>query len=194
MYGCESLAIKKAEHWRIDTFELWCWRRLLSVPWTERSKPVSCKGNQSWIFIGRTDAEAEAPELWPPNVKNWCIWKDNDAGKDWRQEDKGTTEYEMVGWYHQLNGHEFEPALGDGEGQGSLACCSPWDLKELEVIEWLSNNSNMSNDFIRCTPVCWLPSSGNMAILTPDIFKQKSGAWLNLIPESVSIMGWEYND
>ena len=94
---------------------------------------VNPKGNQSWIFIGRTDAEA--PILWPPYVKNWFIWKDPDAGKDWRQEKKGTTENEMVGWHHQLNGHEFEQALGVGDGQGSLACCSPWGLEESDTTE-----------------------------------------------------------
>ena len=84
MYGCESWTIKKAEHRRIDAFELWCWRRLLRVPWAaRRSKSVHIKGNQSWIFIGRTDAEAETPILWPPDVKNWLIWKDPAAGKDW---------------------------------------------------------------------------------------------------------------
>ena len=88
-------------------------------------KPVNPKGNQSWIFIGRTDAEAEAPILWPPDVKNWLTGKDPDAGRDWRQE-KGMTEDEMVGWHHQLNWHEFEQAPGVGDGQGSLACYSPW--------------------------------------------------------------------
>ena len=108
MYGCESWTIKKAESWGIDAFELWCWRRLLRVPWTtRRSKPVHPKGNRSWIFIGRTDAEAEAPILRPPDAKSWLTWKDPDAGKDWRQE-KGMTEDEMVGWHHRLNGHEFE--------------------------------------------------------------------------------------
>ena len=87
-------------------------------------KPVNPKGNQSWIFTARTDAEAEAPVFWPPDVKNWLIGKDPDAGEDWSQE-KGTTEDEMVGWHHQLDGYEFEQALGDGEGQGSLVCCSP---------------------------------------------------------------------
>ena len=93
MYGCESWTTKKAEHWKIDAFELWCWRKLLTVPWTARR-------NQSWIFIGRTDVEAEAPILWPPDVKNRSIWKDPDAGKDWRQEEKGMTEDKMVGWHH----------------------------------------------------------------------------------------------
>ena len=99
-------------------------------------KPVNPKGNQSWIFIGRTDAEA--PILWPPDVKNWLIRKDPDAGKDGRQEKKGTTEDEMAGWHHWLNGHEFEQALGVGDGQGSLAFCSPWGCKESEMTERLN--------------------------------------------------------
>ena len=103
-------------------------------------KPVSPKENQSWIFIGRTDAEAEAPILWPPDAKSWLFRKDPDAGKGWRQEEKGTTEDEIVGWHHWLNGHEFEQALSDGEGQGSLTCCSPWGRKELEVTEQLNKN------------------------------------------------------
>ena len=124
MYGCENWPIKKAEHQKIDAFELWCWRRLLRTSWTEsRSNP---KGNQSWIFTGRTDAEAETPILWPPDVKNRLIGKYTDAGKDWRQEKKGTTEDELVGWHHRLDGHEFELAPRVGDGQGSLACCSPW--------------------------------------------------------------------
>ena len=89
-------------------------------------QPVHPKGNHPWIFIGRTDAEAKAPILWPPNVKNWLLGKDHDAGKYWRWEEKGTTEDEMVGWHHQLNGHEFEQALGVGDGQGGLVCCSAW--------------------------------------------------------------------
>ena len=92
MYGCESWSIKKAECWRIDAFELWCWRRLLRVPWTaRRSNQSILKEIKSWIFIGRTDTEAETPILWPPDGKNWLIWKDPDAGKDWRQEEKGMT-------------------------------------------------------------------------------------------------------
>ena len=87
-------------------------------------KPVHSKGNQSWIFIGRTDAEAEPPILWPPEAKNWLTGKDLDSGKDWRQEEKGITEDEMVGWHHQLNGYEFEQTLGVDDGQGSLVCCS----------------------------------------------------------------------
>ena len=102
-------------------------------------KPVNRKGNQSWIFIGRTDAEAEAPILWPPNAKSWLTGKDPDAGKDWRWEEKGMTEDKMVGWHHWLNGHEFEQALGDGEGQGSLASCSPRGHKESDVTEQQQN-------------------------------------------------------
>ena len=92
-------------------------------------KPIHPKGNQSWIFIGRTDGDAEVPILWPPDVKNWLTGKDLDAGKDWRQEEEGMTEDEMVGWYHQLDGNEFEQALGVGDGQGSLVCHSSWSCK-----------------------------------------------------------------
>ena len=108
MYGCESWTTKKADCRRIDSLELWCWRRLESPLECKEIQPVHPKGNQSWIFIGRSDAEAETPILWPPDKKNWLIWKDPDAGKDWRREKIGTTEDEMVGWHHQLNGHEFE--------------------------------------------------------------------------------------
>jgi len=101
-------------------------------------KSVNPKGDQSWIFIGRTDVEAEAPILWPRDVKNWLTGKDPDAGKDWRQEEKGTTEDEMVGWHHWLNEYEFEQAPGVGDGQGSLACCSSWKSKELDTTEWLN--------------------------------------------------------
>ena len=96
-------------------------------------QPVTPKGDQSWIFIERTDAEAATPIYWPPDVKNWLIWKDPDARKDWRQEEKGMTEDEMVGWHHLLNGHEFEQSPGDSEGQGNLACCSPWGRKEMDT-------------------------------------------------------------
>ena len=103
-------------------------------------QPVHPKGNQFWIFIGRIDAEAEIPILWPPDGKNQLIGKDPDAGKDWRQEEKteGMTEDEMAGWHHQLNGHEFEQAPGDGDGQGGLACLSPWGHKESDTTERLN--------------------------------------------------------
>ena len=120
MYGCESWTVKKAECQTIDAFELWCWKTLESPLDCKEIQPVHPKRNQSWIFIGRTDAEAETPILWPPDAKSWLIWKDPDAGKDWRQQEKGTTEDEVVGWHHRLNGHEFEQAPGVGDGQGSL--------------------------------------------------------------------------
>ena len=106
-------------------------------------KPVNPKGNQSWIFIGKTDAEAEAPILWPPDAKNWLTAKVPDAGEDWRK-DNGMTEDEKVGWYLWLNGHEFEQALGVGDGEGSLVCCSPWSRKELDTTELL-NWTDLSN-------------------------------------------------
>ena len=108
MYACESWTIKKNEHWRIDAFELWCWRTLESPLDCKEIQPVHPKGNQSWIFTGRTDTEAEITILWPHEVKNWLTGKDSVAGKDCRQEEKGTTEDEMVGWHYRLNGHEFQ--------------------------------------------------------------------------------------
>ena len=101
-------------------------------------KVVNPKGNWSWIFIGRTDTEAETPILWPPDAKNWLIGKDPDGGKDWRQEEKGMTEDAMVGWHHWLKGPEFEQTLGVGDGQGGLACCYSWGRKESDTTEWLN--------------------------------------------------------
>ena len=137
IYGCESWAINKAECRRIDAFQLWCWRRLLRVPWTAR------RSNQSILKelspeCSLEGAEAEAPILWPPDVENRLIGKDPDAGKDWRWEEKGATEDEMVGWHHQCNGYEFEQALGVGDGQGSLECYSPWGRKESDMTEQLN--------------------------------------------------------
>ena len=145
-YGFSSnhvwiLELDLRESWvpRIHAFELWCWRKLLRVPWiSKKIKPVNPKINQCWKFIGRTDAEAEAPVLRPPNAKNWLIGKDPYAEKDWRREEKGTTEDEMIGWHHQIDGHEFEQALGVGDGEGSLVCYSPWGHKEPDTSEWLN--------------------------------------------------------
>ena len=129
MYWCESWTIRKAECRRIDAFELWCWRRLLRVPWTVR------RSNQSILKEISPEYSLEGLmlklklQLWPPDAKNWFFGKDPDTGKDWRREEKGMTEDEMVGWHHWLNGQEFEQALGVGDGQGSLACCSPWGCK-----------------------------------------------------------------
>ena len=124
MYGYGSWAIKKAECWRIDAFELWCWRFLESPLDCKEIQPIHPKGNQSWIFIWKTDTEAETPLLSPPDVKNWLIWKHPDAGKDWKQEEKGTTKDEMVEYRDWLSGHEFELTLGVGDVQGCLACCN----------------------------------------------------------------------
>ena len=113
---------------------------------------VNPKGNQSWIFIGRTDAEAETPILWPPDAKNWLIGKDPDAGRDWSQEKKGMTEDEMVGWHHQLGGHEFEQALGVGDRQGSLVCSSPRGRKASDTTEQL----NLTELILRIGLIWWL--------------------------------------
>ena len=143
MYGCESWTIKKAEHWRTDAFELWCWGTLESPLDCKEIQPVHPKGDQPWVFIGRTDVETEPPILWPPDAKSWLIGKDPDAGKDWRQEEKGTTEDEMVGWHHWFNGHGFGWTLGVGDGQGGLACCGSWGRKESDTSEWLNWTKNL---------------------------------------------------
>ena len=130
--------------WELDYKESWAlknwcfWTVVLEKTFESpldcrKIKPVHPKGNQPWTFIGGTDAEAEAPNLWPPDVRSRLIGKDPDAGKDWGQEKKGVTEDEMVGWYHWFNGHEFEQTLGDCEGQGSLACWNPWGRKESDM-------------------------------------------------------------
>ena len=135
--------------WELDHKESWVpknwcfWtvvlERTLEIPLDcKEIQPVHLKGNQSWIFIGRTDAEAEALILWPSDAKNWLTGKDPDAGKNRRQEEKGMTEDEVVGWHHWLNGHEFEQVLGVGNGQGNLACCSPWGCKESGTTEQLN--------------------------------------------------------
>ena len=137
--------------WELDCEEGWATKnwcfwtvvleKILESPWyckEIRWTAVHPKGNQSWIFTGRTDAKAETSILWPPDVKNWLIGKYLDAGKDWRQEEKGMTENAMVRWHHQLVGHEFEQALGVGGGQGSLVCFIPWGRKESSnMTEWL---------------------------------------------------------
>ena len=141
MYGCESRTVKKAEHRRIDAFELWCWRRLLGVPWTARRCNQSILkeiNDQSWNFFGRNDAEAETPVLWPPHEKSWLIGKDSDAGRDWGQEEKRTAEDEMAGWHHWLDGRESVWTLGVGDGQGGLACCDSWGHKVSDMTERLN--------------------------------------------------------
>ena len=140
--------------WELDHKEGWApknWCFWTVVLEKTLESPLDCKeiqlvhpkGDQSWVFIGRSDDEAETPIIWPPDAKNWLIRKDPDAGKDWRQEEKGMTEDEMVGWHHRIDGHEFERAPGVGDGQGSLVCCSPWCHKESGTIEWLKWTDNL---------------------------------------------------
>ena len=140
--------------WELDHTEGWApnwcfWtvvlEKTLESPLdSKESKPVNSEGNQPWIFIGRTDDEAEALILWPPHAKSWLTGKDSDAGKDWGQEEKEATEDEIVEWNHWLNGHEFEQALGRTicEGQESLVCRSPWGHEELDTIWWVNDNNN----------------------------------------------------
>ena len=162
-------------------------------------EPVNPKGNQPWIFIRRTDAEAEAPILWPPDVKSQPIRKDPDAGKDWRQEEKGTTEDKMVGWHHQLDGHEFVQAPGDGGGQGSLVWCSPWGRRESDncvteqqqqqnLANLISNalwqwgkvffKCGVSSHFLTFSPSCCLTPSFSRCPLSPVL-----GLLINLVRE-----------
>ena len=139
----------RVQMWHLDYEETWVpknwcfWTvvldKTLESPLDSKEiKPVHPKGNKSWLFIGRTDAEAETPILWAPDVKNWLIGKDPDAGKDWRWEEKGTTDDEMAGWHHWFDGHEFEQASGVGDGQGGLVCCSPCGRKKLDMTERLN--------------------------------------------------------
>ena len=133
------------EGWALNKWYFWTvvLKKTLESPLDfKKIKSVNPKGNQPWIFFGRTDAEPETPILWPPDAKCWLIGKDPDAGKDCRQEEKGMTENQMVGWHHRLNGHEFNQTLGDGEGQETLACFSPWGHKESDMTERLNNNSS----------------------------------------------------
>ena len=133
LYYKESWALKNQCFWTLVL------EKTLESPLDSKEiKAVNPKGNQSWIFIGRTNAEAETPTFWPPDAKSWLIGKDPDAGKDWRWEEKGTTEDEMVGWDHRLDGRGFRWTLGVGDGQGGLACCSSWGRKELDTTEWLN--------------------------------------------------------
>ena len=136
-----SYTLSSSTYGRTDTWNVVLEKTLESPLDTKEVKPINPKGNQPWIFIGRIDAEAEAPLLWAPDAKSWFVWKDPDAGKDQRQEEKGMTEDEMVGWYHRFNGREFEQTPGDGDGQGSLACCSPWGHKKSDRTEGLNNNA-----------------------------------------------------
>ena len=169
-YGFSSSHVRM---WELDHKESWAlknwcfWTVVLEKTVAspldcKEIKPAQPKGNQSWIFTGRIDAEVEVPVLWPPHGKNWLIGKELDPGRDWRQEKKGTTEDEMVGWHHQLDGYEFQHAPGIGDGQGSLACYSPWSCKESDMTEqlnWLtdilaSSPSSCYNGGPVCAPSC----------------------------------------
>ena len=140
MYGCETWTRKLSAK---ELMLLMVLKKTLeSLLDYKEIKPVTPTGNQSWIFTESTDSDAKAPILWPPDAKSWLTRKDPDAGKDWRQEEMGTTEDEMVGWHYWLNGHEFEQPLEDGERQGSLACCSQRGFKDMDMTEGLNNNNN----------------------------------------------------
>ena len=138
-----SSTIKKAEHQRIDAFKLWCWRRLLRVPSTARrsNQSILKEINPEYSWEGLM-LKLQFQYFGHLIANSWLTGKDPDSGKDWGQEEKRTTEDEIVRWHHRLNGHEFEQAPGDSEGQGNLACCSPWGHEELDMTEWLKNNSN----------------------------------------------------
>ena len=132
MYRCERWTKKKAESEELMLLNCGVGEYLEKPLDCKEIQPVHSKGNQSWMLTGRTHAEAETPIFWPPDVKNWLTGKDPDAGKDWIWEEKGT-ENLIVGWHQRLNGHEFEQALGVGDGQGGLMCCSPWGYKESDL-------------------------------------------------------------
>ena len=153
---------------------MWCWRRPLRVPWTARrwNQWILKEINSEFQFIGRTDAEVETPIFWPPYVKSQLTGKDPDPGKDWGQKEKGATEDEMVGWHYWLKGHEFEQTPGDGEDQGSLACCSQWDHKELDTTPWLNNNHHVPGIMISVKIV--LKDSWNIVLRTDEKLKQVS--------------------
>ena len=147
MYRCDSWTIKKAEHWRIDAFKLWHWRRLWRVPCTARRSNQSILKEIKNLNVRRTDADAEATIIWPPDVKCRRTGKNPDAGKDWGQGEKGVTEAEKVGWHHRLKGGQFELTPGDSKGQGSLAWCSSWGCKKSRtgLSNWTTTTKRILN-------------------------------------------------
>ena len=181
--------------WELDCEESWAlknwcfWTVVLEktlespLDWTE-IQPVNPKENQSWIFIGRTDTEAEAPILWPPDAENWLIGKDPDAGKDGRQEEKGTTEDWMVGWHHRLNGHEFKQALGVGDGQGGLACCNSRGCKESDTTERL--NWTPWLDTVPISQMTWL----RLRSITQGTLGYKLKDWGIKTGDLSPLLGW----
>ena len=181
MYGCESWTIKRAERQKNWCFWTVVLEKTLGSPLDCKEleiQPVHPKGDQSWIFIGRTDVEAKTWIFWLPDKKSWFIWKDPDAGKDWRQEEKGTPEDEMVAWHHRLNGHEFEWTPGVGDGQGGLVCCGLWVHKYSDMTEWF-NWTELIDYLLFCEflffvlfPLSSLPSSflPSVHLLSPFSF------------------------
>ena len=181
--------------WELDCEESWAlknwcfWtvvleKTLKSLLDCKEIQPVHPKGDQSWVFIGRTDAEAETPILWPPHAKNWLIGKDPDAGRDWGQEDKGTTEDEIAGWHHRLDGCEFEWIPGHGDGQGGLACCDSWGCKESDTTErlnWTERKENFLGRFIiENVFKCSLPSLSPAEIsLTSSVHTGSLGSFIS---------------
>ena len=156
-------------------------------------QPVHPKGSQSWLLIFRTDAEA--PILWSSDAKSWLIRKDHDAGKDWRQEGKGTREDEMAGWHYQLNGLEFEQAPGGGEGQGSLGCCSPWSRKELDTTERLNNSNKLCVQFLGLLDTahaCSVSKSCRCISCFCLLFQLLNHAWLSVMLWSVACQATGY--
>ena len=163
MYRCESWTVKKAEHRRIDAFELWCWRRLESPLDCKEIQPVHSEGGQPSDFFGKNDAKTETLVLWPPHVKSWLIGKDSDAGRDWGQEKRGTRENEMGGWHHWLNGRESEWTPGVGDGQGGLMCCDSWGHRVghdwATELKWWESRGEQEGGFQKVAlydPMHWL--------------------------------------
>ena len=141
LYLCKMWELDCEESWALKNWCFWTvvLEKTLESPLDcKEIQPVHSEGDQTWVFFRRNDAKAETPVLWPPHVKSWLIGKDSDAGRDWGQEEKGTTEDEMAGWHNQLDGREFEWTPGVGDGQGGLACCDSWGRKELDMTEWLN--------------------------------------------------------
>ena len=184
--------------WELDSKESWALKNwyfwpvvleetLVSPLDCKEIQSVNPKGDQSWVFIGRTDVEAETPILWAPDAKSWLIWKDPHAGKDWRWEKKDTTEDEMVEWHHWLSGHEFEWTPGVGDGEGRLACCSPWGHKESDMTEWKNWTKLTHFIFFKITlvvPQLWTPSKKTEATKDGVIRKKsKPQIWLCLLLE-----------
>ena len=175
MYGCE---LDHKEQWTPNN---WCFqtvvlKKTLENPFDcKESQPVHPKGNQSWRFIGRTDAKVETTVLWPPDVMSWLIGKDPGAGKDWGQKEKGLTEDKMIGWHHRLNGHEFEQIQGNSEGQGNLGCCGPWGCQELYVTKPLKNSSK------QIVPSRWTVGLHQAQLFCPVSYLRSEENWADLL-------------